>query len=301
MIGFLSGWKLETKDVSIWLRPLDRPGACVIRYVERVAAAGPLPHLLGEHFTHGPPRRPVLRSVEEFVTREGELASVATLDCTSEGQPLREVIGCVWLDGFCSLTVGVAFEDEAWPRLGGAVRELVEGDTYFMTNRRRRYRHAPPAGWVPTPTASLLNTVYVDPTGSGRLTLAAAIPLAALPGESCDAEPPCTLAPHLDPVSGLAVCRLDELRCPELSVGLRGRLFRLEVRLADGRLGLRWVAELRDHRYLYPIHLDLRGNAHGTAEAAVLTTTLARVSALAPLEPLLAAPGALQPFAWLLD
>jgi hypothetical protein len=294
VIAPLAGWSLDWQGQHIWLRPRDGRASCVIRYTERLRTA-PWGQLLRDHLGETTLRNPVLRSLDELVTAEGEHAAVGTLDCTLNGKPVQETVGCVWVDEFVAFTVGIALDPDDFGRVAAAVRELVHGDAHMMRHRRRRYRHLAPAAWHATARWGALNVVYVHPDRHGELTVAAAMPQAA----SAEHEP-VTLRPHLQPDTGPDVLSWVETTCPRLRAGLRGRCYRLDVQFADGGQGVRWVAELRDRTYVYPLHLDARA-PHAADGRAEFERVVASVSALDPLPVAHGQDGAAAMFGWMLN
>jgi hypothetical protein len=273
----LADWSFESQGGCIWLRPLDCPEASVIRYIERVRTVEPLEKLVGDFFVATSLLNPLVSDVEQLVTAEGELAAVATIDCTLAAKAVQVTFGCVWVDEFHSQTVGLALLPGQRSQVGAAVRRLVRGDTHMMTQRRRRYRHAAPMGWQATTRWGALNLVYLSPDGRSELTVAAAVP-----STGPTHHEPITLSAHLEPEAGFRTIRVGETRCPRLQPGLRGRCFRLEVRFADGSEGDRRVVELHDRDYVYPMHLDSPSLASADS-SFVLERVLGSISPLAPL------------------
>src|SRR5207302_1629508 len=134
----------------------------------------------------------------------------------------------------------------------------------------------------------------VDSDGGSELTIAAAVPSSApIEGE------PLGLAAHLAPEIGFKTLRYGETPCPALHARMRGRCFRLDVRRADGSEGVRWVVELGDRGYRYPIHLAACA-ARAAEGLAVLERVVASISPLDPLPLPVAHDGqsALTLFAW---
>jgi len=147
MIPPVPGWTWDVVEGSLYLVPPDGLAAGGLQYTERVR---PMLELEARARTMPTPDDYVVTAIGaplELTTAEGERASMLVVHGTQAGAEVVRVIGAVDGDDYQSVLVGVARSAgwiEAMPAL---VRDLLVRDRHFLGVRRRRVRHAAPAGW----------------------------------------------------------------------------------------------------------------------------------------------------------
>lgn len=257
MITVPEGWSLRAVGPeTLVLVPTARPDAAIATYHEHLAPLASVAELIA-----AAPRPPdfVVGDVvgpDELVTYEGEHACVVRMRGHRGEAPLELAIGLVLLDHVYARVVACARDPREAPHIVETVRAMVRGDVHFLgRHRRRRYRHAAPAGWRARSTA--FETTY------RRADAPALVVMPALPIGP---------APDLAQLAGLASATAAGAWIGALAArgGLHGRLWRA----TDGDCH---VAVIVDDAFAYLVRLD------GAATAADLDALIATASSIEPV------------------
>jgi hypothetical protein len=263
MIPHLPGWTRDYDGDAIVMHRGGDPELGFIRYLEHLGPVAPPAALLAQQLARDPGFSvDTVSDLTDLVTAEGEYAAMVTLRGHLEGEHVQRDIGWVYGDAHVARVSSLTPRPELFATFTRTVKELVLADEQHLGVRRRRYRHAEPAGWRRR-QRGLAATVYQSPDGGAQIDVAAALPCHAT-GRDLEAQ--------LEGRAGQGGVIIERRRGPEPVVtgnGLGGRVWELDCRQGCARY-LRRVAMLVDERYLYSLRLDSATGAGRDTFDAVL-------------------------------
>jgi hypothetical protein len=248
MIDCPPGWRATRVEDGLWLVPTVTPPFAEIRYRLRHPLE-PLPELMARKLT--PPGFVVqsLTPPEALVTDEGEYASLIVVRGLLDGRPVQRDIGMVYGDDYYALLLGVVVEAARFAEMTELVRQLVRSDRQLLgTQRRRRFRYVPPAGWREQQW-DFESTWIAPDLPSLRLTVLPALPSQGA-GRAAVAQ---LVATNLH--GQFVVTRSDGPEPAQSQHGLSGQRWRLAGRL-DAQEMVRHIVILQDERYIYCARLE---------------------------------------------
>jgi hypothetical protein len=247
---------------------LVHPGGndvAAIRYRERAGAPRRLRILVDELLASIPGLGVhTIAPVQRFVTDDGELAAMVSIDTADTTGVLHLHAAYVFTDDFYSMVVGYTRDRSLEVR--ELVRELAQRDNHALGIRRRRFEYEPPPGWQPLPRG--LSTAWIPadyPDHDTRVLVYPANPT-ALVGRAAFGEAHAQLeasgwvvidamAPRSGTTRGTLVFEAQDLVCRRHGVT---RLHRVVV--------------ARDSVYQYP--LELYSARNNDEDRAVLDAVL---------------------------
>lgn len=250
MIEAIPGWHCEQRASGYVLIPPEGEDAGGIRYQERVRPLRRMRDIVAELPVPGGYRVTAMSPIEPLVTVEGEYGALVVVDGELDGTPLQRTIGAVFGDDYYSLTVGVARRADQFALLRDEVRRLVCHDVHMLGLRRRRYVHAPPAGWQGV-FAGLMHVQWLPLDHPRDPSTLAVFP--ALPAGDGEIDAGGLLSMILGRFGTHAEVAVGDAQVLSTPAGLSGYWWSVAARGGDEVL--HDLVVLEDGRYAYPVSL----------------------------------------------
>jgi hypothetical protein len=259
MIPHPTDWSCKQHDDALVLHYRGDATLGFLRYVERLPLASAI-DLLAMQLANDPQFVvDAITAPETLVTREGEYASVARVYGHLDGVSVCRELGWVFGDAHVSRISGMTTRPELRERFANTVHDLVLADEQHLGIRRRRFLHAPPAGWD-AHTRGFATSVYS--IAGGEIEVSPAMPYT---GSREDVER------QLKALEERSVT--VEHRGPSEPIdtrgGLRGQMVEMACKQGSTRF-VRRLATFVDDRYLYTLRLDSLDGRHRDAFDAVV-------------------------------
>jgi hypothetical protein len=234
MIPTPMGWRICDGEADLTLVPADGSRGGSIRYHERLRPLRSLDEvvrgLVGSASATSQSR--------PFTTGEGEQGTIVVVG--------QRTIAYLPVDDFYALTIGTAVAPSV-------IEALARRDRHHLTTRLRPLALEAPAGWAARTRGRIRSFHAPD----GELELVAPPAEAVTAPGAFDA----VLATHLGALPGARVLAAGPLD----RAGAQARIHELRCARADGTAHVRYLATLRDARYLYSLFLDAPASRAGEA------------------------------------
>jgi len=267
MIPIPSGWRAQRDGDALVLLPPDDTGGFV-RYVERVRPLASLT-AIAERILAGTEVL-AIDEPELIETDEGEYA--ARLSAVTQSG--RREIGIVLVDDFYAVIDAHVENPDALELFRSTVDRLTRADVHALGERRRWYRHAPPAGWRSRRRGS--ETIYES---GGERPIAITMWHAMPRRIGSSSELLATAMFEQDADAGFALIDATTEQLVRSETGLSGSMITIRGNFPDLPVTERVLVALEDAGYVYMLKLETAGGLK-TDDMAVLADLVASIRPL---------------------